>query len=77
MNTGRFKSVALKALARLNAPKVLDDFEMFEIDLLSTPVVARTRKLRVRWTNEEDQTIQVEVHPDAEDALRLALESMR
>ncbi len=28
------------------------DFELFEFAIVSTPVVARTRKLRARWTLE-------------------------
>lgn len=45
------------------------------IDLVSTPIVARTRKLKARWRVEEHQDIEAFYDINAEDQLVHALES--
>jgi hypothetical protein len=47
------------------------------IDLVSTPVIARTRKLKARWRVEEHQDISAFYDISAEDQLVNALESNR
>jgi hypothetical protein len=54
------KPLVLKILAASH--QINDDFEFFEMRIVSTPITARTRKLRCRWTPEEDQELQVMLH---------------
>jgi len=46
------------------------------ITMVSSPVVARTRKLKARWRAEEDQELQVTVDPSVEEQLARILDSL-
>lgn len=48
-----------------------------ELVLTSVPIRARVRKLRARWTIEDDQRMEVGVEESAEDDLRRMLEEMQ
>lgn len=48
-----------------------------ELVLTSVPIRARVRKLRARWTLEDDQHLEAEVDESAEDDLRRMLEEMQ
>ena len=65
MNRAKAKQICIeqaRKIARITICKVegvAGDFEMFEFAIVSTPVVARTRKLRAVWTEEANQRIEL------------------
>ena len=75
MTDSQGRELVLKALLRLNE---WPDFELNECSftIVSTPVVARTRRLNARWVFEEDQQLVVEVEPGVEERLKEILDNM-
>lgn len=60
------REYVLKAVAKWRR-MVLDDCSF---TLTSTPITARTRKLRAVWTFEEEQNLVVMVEPGVEERLK-------
>jgi hypothetical protein len=75
MTDSQGRELVLKALLRLNE---WPDFELNECSftIVSTPVVARTRRLRARWVLEEDQHVEAEFEPGVEERLKEILDNM-
>jgi hypothetical protein len=47
------------------------------IDLVSTPIVAHTRRLSAHWVREDQQELHVDAHPDVEDCLEMSIEGLK
>jgi hypothetical protein len=64
------RKFVLKVLAKGAATfNMLEDFELLEFHVVSSPVTARTRKLRAVWTAEGDQELRVHVDASARELL--------
>lgn len=73
MTYAQSRDAVLKMLGKVS----MDDLDMFEMTIVSTPVTARTRRLRVNWVPEEEQVVQAEVDPSAEETIKQILEGLR
>lgn len=63
MTRAEAKNIAIEQARKIERMTICrveigEDFEMFEFALVSTPVVARTRKLRAIWTSEFNQVME-------------------
>ena len=65
MTLAQSRQIVLKSIAK-RRQMTLDDCSF---TLISTPITARTRKLRAVWVLEEDQHIEVGVEPGVEERL--------
>lgn len=64
-----------KVLEWLGKPNELD-FSMFEMTITSAPVIARARSIRMNFAHEDEQELQAEVDPSAEELMAKVLRDM-
>lgn len=62
MTRAEAKQIAIeraRKIERITVCRVAGDFGMFEFCIVSTPIVARTKKLRAIWTEEANQRMEM------------------
>jgi hypothetical protein len=72
MTDSQGRELVLKALLNRRLLRV----GKYSFTLLSTPIIARTRRLNARWVFEEDQQLVVEVEPGVDERLKEILDNM-